>query len=122
VHTIDVGVNKLTEIIANAMSKAIGTKIEATKVDDRLRSGKNTIFYGGENHNILDYLEVIEPTVKSMLNEMNKEYDDIAKYYSVGIGGGYATFNRIADRYIKATVDFDDSIRMYANAEGYLKQ
>lgn len=122
VHTIDVGVNKLTEIIANAMSKSIGTDVKATKVDERLRSGKNTILYNGENHNILDYLDVIEPTVKSMLNEMNKEYNDIGKFYSIGIGGGYATFNRVADKYIKATVDFDDNTRMYANAEGYLKQ
>ncbi len=121
VLTIPTGAITLTDIIADNINKKLGSDFQGSKIDERLMSGKNTVHYK-TTHNIMDYADVIEPNIETMIKRITKKYGDINKYFVIGIGGGYATFNSIANKYISSSIELDEETRFYANAEGFLKQ
>lgn len=121
VHTIDTGVIALTEKIADSMNKAIGSDFTSDKIDDRLKENRDTILYKTQ-HKISDYIETIETTIEAMIDSMTNRYGELHKYFIVGIGGGYATFDKLANKHISASVQLDNETRFYANVEGFLKQ
>lgn len=121
VLTIPTGAITLTDIIADNINKKLGSDFEGSKIDERLMSHKNTVHYK-TTHNINDYTDVIEPNIETMIKAMTNRYGDINKYFVVGIGGGYTTFNSIAGKYISSSIEIDEETRFYANSIGFLKQ
>lgn len=122
VLTIDKGVIDLTSEITNYMNDLESADISYDQIDYLLRNNIDTVEYGGEEFVISEYMQIIEPTVSKMINKMTNKFGHLNGYFIIGIGGGYATFNAIANKYIKSSVEVDDTIKFYANCIGYLKQ
>lgn len=122
VLTIDKGVIDLTSEITNYMNDLESADISYDQIDYLLRNDIPNVEYGGQNLLIADYMQIIEPTVSKMINKMTNKFGHLNGYFIIGIGGGYATFNAIANKYIKSSVEVDDTIKFYANCIGYLKQ
>lgn len=122
VLTIDKGVIDLTSEITNYMNDLESADISYDQIDYLLRNNIDTVEYGGEEFVISEYMQIIEPTVSKMINKITNKFGHLNGYFIIGIGGGYATFNAIANKYIKSSVEVDDTIKFYANCIGYLKQ
>ena len=122
VMTIDKGVIALTSEITNYMNDMESSDIHYDQIDYLLRNNIPTVEYGGQELVINDYMHIIEPTVSKMINNITNKFGHLNGYYIIGIGGGYDTFNAIANKYIKSSVEIDDTLKFYANCIGYLKQ
>lgn len=122
VLTIDKGVIDLTSEITNYMNDLESADISYDQIDYLLRNNIETVEYGGDEFLIKDYMHIIEPTVSKMINKITNKFGHLNGYFIIGIGGGYATFNAIANKYIKSSVEVDDTVKFYANCIGYLKQ
>ena len=122
VLTIEKGVIDLTTEITNYMNDLESADISYDLIDYLLRNNVEAVEYGGDQFIIKEYMHIIEPTVSKMINKITNKFGQLNGYYIIGIGGGYNTFNAIANKYIKSSVDVDDTVKFYANCIGYLKQ
>lgn len=122
VLTIDKGVIDLTSEITNYMNDMESADISYDQIDYLLRNNIPVVEYGAEELVIADYMHIIEPTVSKMINKITNKFGQLNGYFIAGVGGGYSTFNAIANKYIKSSIDVDDTIKFYANCIGYLKQ
>lgn len=120
VYTVQKGVISLVNEITKAINDDIGGDIDSGHIDNLLRTGQATVFYGGEHHRIADYVVAIDKSVKEMINEITNEFGSLNNYCIVGLGGGFDVFNAIANQYIKANIELNSDDRFYANAIGYL--
>ena len=68
------------------------------------------------------YIEAMYPLINDILNKITNKFGQLDKYYIVGIGGGYKTFNKYANQFISKQLEVDEDARFYANVTGYLEQ
>lgn len=121
-HTIETGVIDLTEMIANNINKQLGSNLKASRLDSLLRNNVKFYEFNGENHEIEEYMGTIEQTVERMLTEIKNKFDVLGNFTVVGVGGGYQTFNVIANKDIKADIEIDKELSFYANVIGFAMQ
>lgn len=124
VDTIPKGLIDLEGAIADKFNASHnkGADIKIDHIDAILKNNLDVIKYEGKEYPLEDYIDAINPIVDDMLNIITNKFGQLDGYYIVGLGGGYKTFNRYANKYISKQLQADEDDQFYANVIGYLEQ
>ena len=120
--TIEKGIIDLEKAIVDKFNNDNGADIEIDQIDVALRNDLRFIKYEGKDYILDQYIEAMYPIINDILNKITNKFGQLDKYYIVGIGGGYKTFNKYAYQYISKQLEVDEDSRFYANVTGYLEQ
>lgn len=120
--TIEKGIIDLEKAIVDKFNNDNGADIELEQIDVALRNDLRFIRYEGKDYILDQYIEAMYPLINDILNKITNKFGQLDKYYIVGIGGGYKTFNKYANQFISKQLEVDEDARFYANVTGYLEQ
>ena len=120
--TIEKGIIDLEKTIVDKFNNDNGADIELEQIDVALRNDLRFIRYEGKDYILDQYIEAMYPLINDILNKITNKFGQLDKYYIVGIGGGYKTFNKYANQFISKQLEVDEDARFYANVTGYLEQ
>lgn len=120
--TIEKGIIDLEKVIVDKFNNDNGADIELEQIDVALRNDLRFIRYEGKDYILDQYIEAMYPLINDILNKITNKFGQLDKYYIVGIGGGYKTFNKYANQFISKQLEVDEDARFYANVTGYLEQ
>ena len=120
--TIEKGIIDLEKAIVDKFNNDNGADIEIDQIDVALRNDLRFIKYEGKDYILDEYIEAMYPIINDILNKITNKFGQLDKYYIVGIGGGYKTFNKYAYQFISKQLEVDEDSRFYANVTGYLEQ
>lgn len=121
-HTIETGSINILEELRQHINEKLKGNIALQTIDNTIRANKETFRHAGKDHNINDYLPVIENSIDSVMNNLSNEYKGLDQFQIALVGGGAKLLNKYAHKHISDNFELDDEKRFYANAEGYLEQ